>query len=160
MRGAARIAALCLASLVLPACYTLQPVQNQPMPLGTILSLSINDVGRVALAEQMGVGVSDVEGRLLQLDSTEYVLAVAQVETQRFGTQVWSGERVTFKRTFVNEASVKRFSRSRTAILSAAAVGLVAAIATQALLGNATNEPNKIPPDTSLTNKIPAFIRR
>ena len=160
MRAAARLAALSLASLVFPACYTLQPVQNQPTPLGTILSLSINDAGRVGLAEQMGTGVSDVEGRLLLLDSVTYVLAVSQVETQRFGTQVWSGERVSFNRTYVNQANVKRFSRSRTAILSAAAVGLVVAVATQKLFGSANNEPTKTPPDTSLSNRIPAFLRR
>ena len=160
MRAGAWFAAFCLACLAVPACYTLQPVQNQPTPLGTMLSLSINDAGRVGLAQQMGTGVSDVEGRLLQLDSAAYVLAVSQVETQRFGTQVWSGERVSFNRTFVNEARVKRFSRSRTAILGSAAVGLVVAVATQKLFGSATNEPTKTPSDTSLTHRIPAFIRR
>ena len=71
-------------------CFTLKPVTGQPLPLGTVVSLSINDAGRAVLSGTMGPEISDIEGRLVQKDSAEYVLAVSLVKLMRGGEQVWS----------------------------------------------------------------------
>ncbi len=141
-------------------CFSLQPVAGQPLPLGTVLSLSINDAGRVALGAKMGQGISDIEGRLVQKDSAAYVLAVSQVKSLRDGVQVWSGEHVSVGTEFVNVASEKRFSRSRTALLSAATVGVIAILVSQGILGNLSGADVKTPPDTARSIKIPLVINR
>ncbi|MEP6763541.1 MAG: hypothetical protein ABJB66_04475 [Gemmatimonadaceae bacterium] len=143
----------------LAACTSLQPISGQPLPLGMMLSLAINDAGRVGLTDQMGQSITIVEGRLVQRDTAGYLLAVAQVETFRGGTQVWSGEHVRIKDEFVSVAREKKFSRAKTAIVSAAAIGLVAILASQGLLGNGSPETKPVVPDTALTTKIPHFIR-
>lgn len=141
-------------------CYSLKPVVGPTLLAGSVISLSINDAGRAALAGQMGSGVSDVEGRLVQRDSAGYLLAIAQVQTLQGSTQVWSGERVQINNEFVNVAREKRFSRSKTALVSASAVALIAILASQGILGSLAGDEGKNPPDTSITIKIPLFTKR
>jgi len=140
-------------------CYTLQPVAGQPLPLGSQVSLAINDAGRAALGGSMGPEISDIQGRLLQKDSAEYVLAVSQISLLRGGEQVWAGERVRVQTSFVSTVSERRFSRGRTAILSAAALGVVAGIFSQGILGNLSGSEGKTPPDSGASNRIPRFKR-
>ena len=140
-------------------CYTLQPVAGQPLPLGSQVSLAINDAGRAALGGSMGPEISDIQGRLLQKDSAEYVLAVSQISLLRGGEQVWAGERVRVQTSFVSTVSERRFSRGRTAILSAAALGVVAGIFSQGILGNLSGSEGKPPSDSGASNRIPRFKR-
>jgi hypothetical protein len=138
----------------------LHPVANQPLPLGTIVSVSINDAGRAALGGSMGPEIGDIEGRLLQKDSAEYVLAVTQLHLLRGGEQVWSGERIRIKTEFVNTVAERRFSRGRTAALSAAAVGVVAIMFSQAIRGAIAGDEGKAPPDSGISIKYPRFGRK
>lgn len=146
--------------LVSAGCYTLEPVGNQPLPLGSQVSLSINDAGRAALGGQMGPEISDIQGRLLQRDSAEYVLAVAQVSLLRGGEQVWAGERIRVKTGYVNTISERRFSRSRTVAVSAVTLGVVVAIFSQGILGNVAGDDNHPRTDSANSNRIPRFIKR
>ena len=148
------------AVLIATGCYALQPVTGQPLPLGTVLSLSINDAGRAVLGGTMGPEISSIEGRLIQRDSAEYVLAVAQVSLLRGGEQVWAGERIRIKTEFVNAVSEKRFSRTRTAIVTTAVVGVVALVISQGILGSLSGDNGKTPPDTGVSIKYPRFIKR
>ena len=140
-------------------CYTLQPVVNQPLPLGSQVALVINDAGRASLGGQMGPEISEIQGRLLQRDSAEFVLAVSQIALVRGGEQVWSGERIRIKTEFVTGVSERRFSRGKTAVISAAAVGLVAIIFSQGILGSIAGDDGKVPVDTVKTIRYPRFKR-
>ena len=146
--------------LAVMGCYTLQPVAGQPLPLGVVVSLGLNDAGRAGMGAQMGPEIAEIEGRLTEKDSDAYVLAVAQVRLLRGGTQVWAGERVRVKTEFVTGVSTKRFSRAKTAIVSAAAISVVVLSIKQGIFGNVAGEEKKTPPDTSLSSRYPRFIKR
>ena len=147
--------------LVSMGCFTLKPVTGQPLPLGTVVSLSINDAGRAVLSGTMGPEISDIEGRLVQKDSAEYVLAVSLVKLMRGGEQVWSGERIRVKSEFVSGVMERKFSRSRTAFVVSAAAGAIALIASQGILGDKSGDADgKLPPDTGISIKYPRFIKR
>ena len=140
-------------------CYTLQPVVGQPLPLGSQVALAINDAGRASLGGQMGPEIAEIQGRLLQKDSAEFVLAVSQISLVRGGEQVWSGERIRVKTEFVTGVSERKFSRAKTAVISAAAVGLVAIIFSQGILGSIAGDEGKVPVDTGKSIRYPRFKR-
>lgn len=147
------------ALLVSTACYSHQPVIGQTLPAGAQIVISINDAGRLALGGQMGPEIAQIEGRLISKDSAEYVMSVAQLILLRGGQQVWSGERIRVKTEYITVVNEKRFSRTRTALVSAAALGAVALLFQQGLLGSVSGEDGKLPPDTSATARIPRFKR-
>jgi hypothetical protein len=140
-------------------CYTTRPIAGQSTALGSTLLININDAGRAALAGSMGPSISEIEGRLLERDSSVYVLAVAQIHMFGGGDQVWSGERVRIKSEFVNTVSEKKFSRTKTGLISAAAVGVVAIVLSKGLGGFLAGDDGKLPPDTGITAKYPRFGR-
>ena len=148
------------ATVATTGCYTLQPVVGHPLAVGNTISLSINDAGRVALSPMMGPNITNIEGRLIEKDSAAYVLAVSQIQTFRDGTQVWSGERTRINNEFVNVANEKRFSRSKTAIVGAVAVGIIVLVASQGIIGSLTRDNDPTPPDTAVTTRIPLFVKR
>lgn len=145
--------------LVSTGCYTMQPVTGQPFPLGMTVELAINDAGRVALRPLMGPEVVKVQGRLVQLDSAGYTLAVTQLGLLRDGTQVWSGERVSIKSEYVTSAAERRFSRGRTAVVTAAVMGVVAIVFTQSIKGSLAGDDGKVPSDTGVAVRYPRFGR-
>lgn len=140
-------------------CYTMQPVTGQPFPLGMTVELVINDAGRVALRPMMGPEVAKVQGRLVQKDSAGYTLAVTQLGLLRDGTQVWSGERVSIKSEYVNSVTERRFSRKRTAVVTAAVMGVVAIVFTQSIKGSIAGDDGKVPSDTGVAVRYPRFGR-
>lgn len=148
-----------VALLVSLGCYTMHPVAGQPLPLGAIVALSINDAGRVALGGQMGPEISEVEGRLMEKDSAHYVLSVQQIRLIRGGEQVWSGERIEIKSQYVALVQERKFSRGKTALLSTATVGILALAFRQGLLGSFSPEKAKLPPDTGVSIRYPRFER-
>lgn len=160
MRFGIQRAVVLATVLISVGCYSLVPVANQPLPLGAEVALTINDAGRAVLGGTMGPEIGVIQGRLTQRDTTEYVLAVTQISLLRGGEQVWSGERVHVKREYVSLLSEKRFSRGKTAIISAAAVGALVLIFKQGIIGNLAGEEDKTPPDTNNTTRIPRFVRK
>ena len=107
----------------------------------------------------MGPSITEIEGRLIERDSSEYVLAVTQIHMFGGGDQVWSGERVRIKSEFVNTVSEKKFSRTKTGLISAAAVGVVALVLSKGLGGFLAGDDGKLPADTGITAKYPRFGR-
>ena len=152
---------LALANVVaVSGCYTLQPVTRQALPAGMTISLSINDAARASLSAQMGPNISQIQGRLIREDTSGFLLAVSEVRTFRDGTQVWSGEHILVKKEFVNQASERKFSRTKTAIVGVAVVGVLAILASQGIIGSLSGDDGKPPIDTVVTSKIPLFIKR
>jgi hypothetical protein len=150
------VAAALLTSI---GCYSLQPVAGQPLPLGTVVSLGISDAGRVAIGGQMGQEISEVEGRLLQRDSSHYELSVQQVRFIRGGEQVWSGEHISIATEHVTTVAERKFSRGRTVLLSTATIGVVALAVSKSLLGSLILDEDRTPPDSGITIRYPRFGR-
>ena len=158
-RSTSRRIVVAVTLLGLTGCYTMQPVSEQPFPLGMTVELIINDAGRAALRPMMGPEVAKVQGRLVQKDSTGYTVAVTQLGLLRDGTQVWSGERVSIKSEYVNSVAERRFSRGRTAVVTAAVLGVVAIVFTQSSKGSLFGDDGKVPSDTAVAVRYPRFQR-
>ena len=158
-RSTSRRIVVAVTLLVSTGCYTMQPVSEQPFPVGITVELVINDAGRAALRPMMGPEVAKVQGRLVQKDSTGYTVAVTQLGLLRDGTQVWSGERVSIKSEYVNSVTERRFSRGRTAVVTAAVLGVVAIVFTQSIKGSLFGDDGKVPSDTAVAVRYPRFQR-
>lgn len=121
---------ICAGSLALNiGCYSYQPVQSQPPQASERVSLTINDRGRVLLAEKVGPILDRIDGRLLRIDSTNVVLSVTRVTNLRGVSSNWVGEEVTIPREGILGYQARPFSRGRTAFLVGALVGGLIAIA-------------------------------
>jgi hypothetical protein len=108
---------------LLAACYSYTPLVTAPAP-ETQLALELSDQGRVGAAQFMGPSVARVEGTLLAVTDTAYVVSVREVQGL-FGARTrWSGEQVSIRRDYVATALERRFSKARTGVLG---VGLTSA---------------------------------
>lgn len=151
-----RYVALLMGGLLFTGCYTLQPVVSTQPLIGTQVALGINDVGRAVLGGSMGPEIDEIEGRLVQRNGGEFVIAVATVRLLRGGEQTWTGERIVVKSEYVTQVREKKFSRGRTALLSAVALGGVAILVTRAIVGSGRAAPLPAPGDSNSTSiRIP-----
>ena len=139
-----------LVSLV--GCYTLQPTRGATPQVGEKVAFDVNDNGRAALGGSMGPEIGQIEGRLVQKDTAQYLIAVSAVRMLRGGEQTWSGETVRIRSEYVSTAYTRSFSRSRTIALGALGVGAVAFLVTRSILGSGDEE--KPPPTDTVQTRI------
>lgn len=105
------------------------------------VSLDVNDRGRVSLADSLGPSVNKIEGSIRQRTDSGYVLSVSSVEYVSGQRTKWAGEPLSVRDAQVGVARERRFSRWRTALTVAVAVGAVLAVAlTRDLFGTGTTE--------------------
>jgi len=114
-----------VACVVLAGCYTLQPAGTIAPAVGKGVALDVNDVGRVALGGSIGPEIAQIEGRLVQHDNAEYLVAVTSVHLLRGGEQPWAGEQVRVKDEYVSSVYQRTFSPGRTIALAAVGVAAV-----------------------------------
>jgi hypothetical protein len=120
-----------------------------------MIAVDITDQGRVALGGLIGPELSQVEGTLISMDTSEYVLGVTGVRFLRGGEQVWHGERVRIKSEYVASRYERRFSTVRSVTLGAVAVVVVALVASKSLRGFGQGDKGQ-PPDTGVvTQRLP-----
>jgi hypothetical protein len=143
-----------LSLTLLAGCYELQPAGGTVPQPGQAIALDINDAGRVALGGSMGPEIGQVEGRLVQNSGNEYLMAVTDVHFMRGGDQPWRGENVHIRSDYVSTVYARRLSKTKTAVMAAAGVGVVALLATRGLggLGDASH-PEPTPGDTAHTQR-------
>lgn len=142
-----------LAAILLAGCYTMEPVKGPTPEVGTEIAFDINDAGRVALGGSMGPEIAQIEGRLVEKGSADYLVAVTAVHMLRGGEQVWSKEPVRIKSEYVSSVYEKKFSAVKTVALGAVGVGIVAALAGRSLIGGGTTDPAKQPGDTGVSTR-------
>ena len=143
-----RNAAIVGAGLALVGCYTLQPTRGAVPEIGEKIALDVNDMGRAALGGSMGPEIGQIEGRLLQRDTAQYLVAVSAVRLIRGGEQAWSGEPVRIKPDYVTTTYTRHFAKGRTIALSALGAGAIVYVMTRSLLGSGDAE-QKVPDDTA-----------
>lgn len=136
------------AGLALVGCYTLQPTRGATPEIGEKIAFDVNDNGRAALGGSMGPEIGQIEGRLLQKDTAQYVVAVSSVHLLRGGEQTWSGEPVRIKSDYVATTYTRHFAKGRTIALTAVGAGALAFILTRSLLGSGDAE-QKVPDDSA-----------
>ncbi|MFL5441925.1 MAG: hypothetical protein ACJ79W_22470 [Myxococcales bacterium] len=136
------------AALGLLGCYTLQPTRGVTPEIGDKIALDVNDMGRAALGGSMGPEIGQIEGRLLQRDTAQYLIAVSAVRLIRGGEQAWSGEPVRIKPDYVTTTYTRHFAKGRTLALTAVGAGALAFLVTRSIIGGGDAE-QKIPNDTA-----------
>lgn len=150
----ARAIGLAVAVTALVGCYTLQPTGGPVPEVGSRVAFDVNDAGRVALGGTMGPEIDQIEGTLLQRDTSDYLVAVSAVHMLRGGDQVWSGEKVHIKPDYVSRTYERRFATGRTIVLSAVGVAAVAVLVSQSLIGSGNENTGRID-STGQTLRIP-----
>lgn len=155
MRAVRRVAAVGLSS-ILVGCYALVPTGGTVPKPGTVMGFDLNDVGRYAVGGTIGPEIGQIEGRLIQKDSTEYVVGVTGLHLLRGGEQVWHGEVIHLKTAWISSTYERKFSAARSIALGTAGIGAIAAIAAQSLGGLGSIErPGPSPGDTAQTLRRP-----
>lgn len=153
MRWAALSVPLMLSTTA--GCFTAKPVVGEALPAGTEVLVKVTDAGRVNLAAQLGPSVDVIEGRLISRDASAVTVAASSVSLLNGGHQVWSGERIRIGADQVALLSRKQFSRGRTAIVTAAVLGVVVVVAKGSLSGLLQGSDGKLPPDSGQSTRIP-----
>lgn len=110
-----RVGALLLGALQLfsTACYAYVPVRTSP-PAGAHLALDLTDAGRQALARALGPNITRVEGTLVTMQDSAWVIdATSVVQGSRMSLPV-EGIRVTVQPSYATRVDERRLSRKRT----------------------------------------------
>jgi hypothetical protein len=124
-----------IAPAALGACYSYAPVAVHPAPQ-THLALVLSDRGRVGAGASLGPAVLRVEGTLVDVTDTAYVLSVSDVQNIGGVRNRWGGEVVTVPREYVASTYERRFSGGKTAALAVGVAGaFVAFAASRSLFG-------------------------
>jgi hypothetical protein len=137
--------------MCLAGCYTLEPARVTAFPVGAVIALDITDQGRAVLGGSIGPEVGQIEGRLVSMDTSEYVLQVTGIRFLRGGEQAWTGEVVHVRSEYVSARYERRFSTVRSVLLGAVAVGAIAAVAAEGLSGLGTGDVPGGKGDSSVT---------
>lgn len=134
---------LAFLSGVASGCYVNTPVVSAPQP-GAVLNFDLNDQGRVGLGENLGPAVLTIQGTLGSQTDSAYAIGVSQVGYLNGQSNKWNGEALTIPKAFVRDVSERKYSRSRTFLVAAAAAaGFVAFAASRNLLG--LGSPDRAP---------------
>jgi hypothetical protein len=107
------------------ACYSFVPAAKAPAP-GAEVGLEINDQGRVAIGSRLGPGVVRVEGRLVAVDSSRFIIDVGRVTQLRGLSIPIDTLRLEFALNLVERVEERRLSRSRTWLAAGLGAGVVA----------------------------------
>ncbi len=131
--------ALCLgvllAAVPLGGCYTYTVYAHDRPLAGSIIEVTLNDRGRVAMEPHMGPEVLSAEGRVLQASDSTFVLAVTRVVHLDRAVQRWGAEQVAFRLEHARQLRERRFSSGRTVLLAGSfTASVVAFVATGVVL--------------------------
>lgn len=145
---ALRIASSAVLLAASTGCYVYAPSGTGPQP-GQQVALVITDQGRVALASQVGAGVTQLAGTLVSISDGEYLLRVTDVRFLQ-GNARWSGERVVVRQDHVSGVLHRRFSKGRTLVaVTTAVVSASVLLVARDLIGFGTpgRSPTPNPPE-------------
>jgi hypothetical protein len=107
----------------LSGCYQLVPVAGAALPGGAEASVTLTDLGRVALAPELGNGVRRLDGQVVESSDTSLVMSVRAVHyADVSGSWTWSGEPIAISRAHIAEARERRLSQTRSVLMVAAAL--------------------------------------
>lgn len=121
-----RFSHIALLVPLIAGCYEYQRVDvANSAPSGQPVMLTLTDAGTANLAAELGPSVEVVGGRLLSDSGDAYVLALSESRKQNGMEIDWRGEQVSISKAFVANVQSRRFSRTRTGLLTG---GVIAAL--------------------------------
>lgn len=142
----AALGILCVA-VSMTGCYTYVPRPITEAAPNARVSAEINDVGRVALGEQIGSEVERIDGEIVQRSDSALQLMVSEVHYLNGTANKWEGQEVTLRPTYIKSLSQRTYSRQQSALAAIVIGGLIAlAIAAAAFTGVFGGDPNRDPP--------------
>jgi len=146
-----RLSSVASLGAFLTGCTSLQPAGGVSPEVGSKVAFDVNDAGRVALGGTMGPEIAQVEGKVIERDTSGYLLSVSGIRLLRGGEQAWSGEQVRLRREYLSSAYTRHVSLGRSIALGAIGLGgFTAIMISQSLFGS--GQPNdSIPSDTVIT---------
>lgn len=146
-RGAWRSAVTAVAFAPLAACYATHPFETGVTPEGEVAQFELNDRGQEALTPSVGANVRIIEGRVTAFSGSALTVAVSKVVGRNNVPETWGGEPVEIDRGFFRSAEVRRFDRTRSALVAG---GLAAAVfgflASRSLFGQGASSTDRPPP--------------
>jgi hypothetical protein len=107
------------------ACYTQHPLTTPVPVLGTQIVAELTDTGTVVMANQLGPGVTEVEGYVAEANGTDWKLLMTRVDQRGVGSTYWSREPVTFPRLALTHVTQRQLDKQRSWLTA----GLIAAAA-------------------------------
>lgn len=126
MRSVARV---CFALVLASACYRYTGSPNTAPSSGDVVRLDLTTAGIERLSRVLGRDAVAVEGSILTVDDTSYVMAVSgtrQRETQ--STLSWAGDRVVIPRSAVQSIERRSLDKKKTWLVAGLVVlGAIAA---------------------------------
>jgi hypothetical protein len=136
-----RLLTTVLLTTLLAGCHRYEPVTAATVARGSTVAVSLTDYGTANLGRLLGMGVETVEGSLLTVSDSAYMLGV-RVVRQRDGIETfWRGEPVTIPRADVAEIRQRRFSRRKSALATVAVIA-AAVGAVDAFIGTGSGAPS------------------
>jgi hypothetical protein len=107
--------AVLLLVLQLGGCFRYVPVST--VEPGALITLQVNDRGRVALEEDVGPGVLSITGQVREISDERYVMATRSIEFADIAVPVRiERERVVVERAYVAQVRERQLARTRTII--------------------------------------------
>jgi len=156
-----RLAVVVVACLLFTntACYTYRPTLSAAPQAGERVAIDITDRGRVSLGDQLGSGVSRIEGLVNENQGDVVLVSVTKVGYINAPPANWSGERIRLSSDAIARVQERQFSKSRTLLTAGIVVGASAAfLVSRSLIGGGredTGPPSRTPPGDS--HRIPVF---
>ena len=92
---------LILLTCATSACYTREPLQTLPPPVGVHVVAQLTDSGTVAMGNAIGNGALEVEGIVTSATESSWSLAMLRVQQRGERTIEWNHEPVTFPSTYL-----------------------------------------------------------
>lgn len=130
-RGAPRILTAAVTSLgiaglmVSTACYAYDVKAPSDLMAGQHIEVTVNNLGRVLLASDLGEDVATVEGDVATISDSALRVRVTKVTYVNGTASPYPGSEIGVPRTTITTVSTKQFSRTKTTV---AAIGLAAAL--------------------------------
>jgi hypothetical protein len=119
-----------LSLFLLVSCYTYRPLATPAPVAGTAVDVELTDAGMRDLVDNVGAGITHVQGRVLLADSSGLDLSVSGVTNNRGRPTRWNGERLQLAQRYVGTIQERRLAAGGTGLLGGAvAAGLVAVYA-------------------------------
>jgi hypothetical protein len=129
-----RIATLVL-SLFAGGCYRYSAIEPNAATPATDVRLNLTAAGSAALVSTLGVSTAAVEGKVVRVTESDYVLAVSSTlkrtdeDPASMTRTVWAGESVSIPRSAVAGVEQRSLDRRRTTVAASVAtvLGVLAA---------------------------------
>lgn len=153
-----RFAALAAVFVTLGACYEYRPIETQTPPAGEQVALEITDQGRVGLSPRFGPGIAEIQGKMVSLQGSEYVINVYRVAQITGESAAWSGESTRIDRSFVGSVRGRQLSGLRTSLFTIVAGGALYYLVSRTLAGSFSGGHEDPEPPPPISNRIPIIL--